>query len=376
MSDAEGGMPADADGVPDDAAETNPVRPDDGEPARPEDGESTRPDDEESAGPDDGEPTGPDDGEPTGPDDGPTQVDSPDYHSVNHTAAQTCGWTKNALVGEGRCYKNVWYGIESHRCIQMTPVVRCNERCVFCWRDHGGHAYELEGVEWDDPDAVADASIDLQRRLLSGFGGNDAVPRERFEDAMEPRHVAISLDGEPTLYPYLPELLEAFHDRGLTTFLVSNGTRPAVLRECEPTQLYVSVDAPERHTFDRVVKPMEDDAWERLVESMDVLAGKEDTRTVLRTTLIDGENMRDPDWYAAFYERADPDFVELKAYMHVGHSRGRLDRSSMPDHEAVVDFAERVGEHMPEHTELESVPASRVALLSKTADTWVPELRS
>lgn len=29
--------------------------------------------------------------------DGPKQVDSPDYHSENHTASQTCGWTANAL---------------------------------------------------------------------------------------------------------------------------------------------------------------------------------------------------------------------------------------------------------------------------------------
>jgi tRNA wybutosine-synthesizing protein 1 len=305
---------------------------------------------------------------------GPKQVSDPDYHNDNHTATQTCGWTKNAMRGEGKCYKNIWYGIESHRCIQMTPVVKCNERCVFCWRDHAGHAYEMDDVEWDDPDAVAEASIELQTKLLSGFGGNDQVPRERFEEAMEPRHVAISLDGEPTLYPYLPELIEAFHERDITTFLVSNGTRPEVLRECDPTQLYVSVDAPERATFDEVVGAMEDDAWERLVDTMDVLAEKEETRTVLRTTLVAGENMRDPDWYAAFFRRADPDFVELKAYMHVGHSRGRLDRSAMPDHEDVRAFAEDVMEYMPEHDVLKEVPPSRVALLSKTEDTWVPKL--
>ncbi|GAB3028793.1 4-demethylwyosine synthase TYW1 [Natronobiforma cellulositropha] len=306
---------------------------------------------------------------------GPKQVTSPNYHSENHTAAQTCGWTANALRGEGKCYKNIYYGIESHRCIQMTPVVRCNERCVFCWRDHNGHAYELEGVEWDDPEAVVDASITLQKKLLSGFGGNEEVPREVFEESMEPRHVAISLDGEPTLYPYLPELLEAFHDRDITTFLVSNGTRPDVIRECDPTQLYVSVDAPERHTFDQVVKAMEDDAWEKLLETMDILAEKEETRTVLRTTLVKGENMHSPDWYAALYQRAEPDFVELKAYMHIGHSRGRLGRSSMPDHEEVMAFTREVQEHMPAHTELKGVPASRVALLSKTSDTWVPKLK-
>jgi tRNA wybutosine-synthesizing protein 1 len=306
--------------------------------------------------------------------DGPMQVSEPDYHSVDHTAVQACGWTKNALRGEGRCYKNVFYGIRSHRCIQMTPVVRCNERCVFCWRDHTGHAYELEDVEWDDPEAVVDASVDLQRKILSGFGGNDDVPRERFDESMEPRHVAISLDGEPTLYPYLPELIDAYHDRGITTFLVTNGTRPDVLREADPTQLYVSVDAANRATFEDVVRPAEDDAWERLVETMDVLAEKTDTRTVIRTTCIDGTNMANPAEYAGFFRRADPDFVELKAYMHVGHSRNRLDRDAMPDHEDVVAFAEAVREHMPEHDVLKDVPASRVALLARESDTWIERL--
>ncbi|WP_323674433.1 4-demethylwyosine synthase TYW1 [Halorubellus sp. PRR65] len=306
---------------------------------------------------------------------GPMQVSDPSYHSVNHTAAQTCGWTKNALEGEGKCYKYAFYGIESHRCMQMTPVVKCNERCVFCWRDHAGHAYELGDVEWDDPAAVADATVELQRKLLSGYGGNENVPREVFEQAMEPRHVAISLDGEPTLYPYLPELIDEFHERSITTFLVSNGTKPEMLARCEPTQLYVSVDAPERATFDSTVKAVDDDAWERLVDTMDVLARKDETRTVLRTTLVNGENMHSPDWYAAFYRRANPDFVELKAYMHVGHSRGRLDRSAMPDHEDVLAFTEDVQAHMPEHDHLADVPQSRVALLARDSDTWVPKLR-
>jgi len=307
-------------------------------------------------------------------DSGPKTVDDPDYNSVNHTAAQTCGWTANALEGEGTCYKYAFYGIRSHRCIQMTPVVRCNERCVFCWRDHAGHTYEMDGVEWDDPEAVVDASIELQKQLLSGYGGNDNVPEERFDEAMEPRHVAISLDGEPTLYPYLPELIDAFHDRGLTTFLVSNGTRPEVIAECEPTQLYISVDAPHRATFDSTVGAVEDDAWEKLVDTMDVLAEKEETRTVIRTTLVNGENMHDPDWYAGFYQRADPDFVELKGYMHVGHSRDRMERESMPDHEEVAEFTRAVGEHMPEHDVYKEQEVSNVALLSKEEDTWVEKL--
>lgn len=305
----------------------------------------------------------------------PKQVSDPDYHSVEHTAAQTCGWTANALRGEGRCYKNHFYGIQSHRCIQMTPVVKCNERCVFCWRDHAGHAYELDDVEWDDPEAVVDASIELQRKLLSGFGGNDDVPRSAFEEAMEPRHVAISLDGEPTLYPYLPELIEAFHDRSITTFLVSNGTRPSVLADCDPTQMYVSVDAADRQTFADTVRPVADDAWERLIDTLDVLAAKDDTRTVLRTTLVQGINDHHPEWYAGMYDRADADFVEMKAYMHVGHSRGRLDRSSMPSHDRVLEFTETVGSYLPTHPVLRDVEASRVALLARDSDTIVPKLK-
>ncbi|MFB6308947.1 MAG: 4-demethylwyosine synthase TYW1, partial [Haloarculaceae archaeon] len=54
--------------------------------------------------------------------DGPKQVSDPQYHNEEHTAVQTCGWTKNAVRGEGKCYKYIFYGIESHRCIQMTPV--------------------------------------------------------------------------------------------------------------------------------------------------------------------------------------------------------------------------------------------------------------
>jgi tRNA wybutosine-synthesizing protein 1 len=233
----------------------------------------------------------------------------------------------------------------------------------------------MDDVEWDDPAAVADASLQLQKKLLSGFGGNDEVPDEVFEEAMEPRHVAISLDGEPSLYPYLPELIEEFHDRDITTFLVSNGTRPEVLAECDPTQLYVSVDAADRKTFDEVVKAVEGDAWDRLIDTLDVLAEKEETRTVLRTTCIEGLNMDHPEWFASMFQRAKPDFVELKAYMHVGHSRGRLDRDSMPEHERVLEFAEEVMEHMPDHDVLKGVPPSRVALLSKTEDTWVPKLK-
>jgi tRNA wybutosine-synthesizing protein 1 len=61
--------------------------------------------------------------------------------------------------------------------------------------------------------------------------------------------------------------------------------------------------------------------------------------------------------------------------MHVGHSRGRLDRDTMPEHEAVRSFAEDVLAYMPDHDVLKEQPASRVALLAPENDTWVPKLK-
>lgn len=301
------------------------------------------------------------------------QVDGPNYHTIGNTAVQTCGWTKNALRGEGTCYKQRFYGIRSHRCVQMTPVIRCNERCVFCWRDHAGHDYELEGTDWQDPEAVVDASIELQRELLAGFGGNDDVPAERLAEANDPKHVAISLDGEPTLYPHLPELIEAYHDRDFTTFLVTNGTRPDVVEAVSPTQLYVSLDAPDRETYEAVVRPREETAWADLMRTLDVLQDH-DSRTTIRTTMVAGENMEDPAGYADLYRRADPDYIEVKGYMHVGTSRDRLDRDAMPDHEEVLAFARSVQAHLPAYEELREAPPSNVAMLAKNADTIVPAL--
>jgi len=61
--------------------------------------------------------------------------------------------------------------------------------------------------------------------------------------------------------------------------------------------------------------------------------------------------------------------------MYVGNSRDRLDRDAMPEYEDVVAFAEAVGEYLPTHPVLRDVGASRVALLARDEDTWVPELK-
>src|SRR2546427_537726 len=126
-----------------------------------------------------------------------------------HSGVKLCHWTKASLTKGIGCYKQTFYGIESHRCLQMTPAVdACNLACQFCWRTQEWGSNSLLAA--DDPAFIVDESIRGQRELLTGFKGNPNVSRERFLEAWHPTNVAISLTGEPTLYKRLGEMIDEF----------------------------------------------------------------------------------------------------------------------------------------------------------------------
>ena len=142
----------------------------------------------------------------------------------------------------------------------------------------------MDSLDLDDQDPLEllYESVRAQRRLLSGFGGNDKVPREKFLEAQDPKHVAISLNGEPTLYKQLDEYMELCHKHGMTTMLVTNGTFPKVLERLNtlPTQLYVSVDAPNEQVFNDVCRPKwNKNTWTQFEKTIDLLPSL-DTRIV------------------------------------------------------------------------------------------------
>ncbi|MHA2434152.1 MAG: 4-demethylwyosine synthase TYW1, partial [Candidatus Thorarchaeota archaeon] len=58
------------------------------------------------------------------------------YHLLGQRGAfKACQWQRKSLLSGDACYKERFYGIESHRCLQMTPVVdKCTQNCDFCWR--------------------------------------------------------------------------------------------------------------------------------------------------------------------------------------------------------------------------------------------------
>ncbi|HRU81722.1 MAG TPA: hypothetical protein P5168_04145, partial [Candidatus Methanomethylicus sp.] len=58
------------------------------------------------------------------------------YRTVGgHSAVKVCHWAKEALNGGEMCYKGRFYGISSHRCLQMSPAAAwCTNACLYCWR--------------------------------------------------------------------------------------------------------------------------------------------------------------------------------------------------------------------------------------------------
>lgn len=277
----------------------------------------------------------------------------------NHSAVKTCLWLRKAMREEGKCYKASFYGIESHRCMQMTPTLMCNQRCLHCWRPVEVDA--PQPVTWDSPLEIMGSCVQSQRKLISGFG--DIKNRELWLEGNEPKHVAISLSGEPTLYPYLPELIDEFKNNGFTTFVVSNGTIPEMIKRINPSQLYISLDAPDEDTYNKVCRPKSSELWNNVKTSLGNLRNKK-TRTVIRITLIKGLNMLNPQGYSTLIKQASPDYIEIKAYMHLGFSRNRLKRDSMPSHEEVMNFSRQIAEQA-DYSVVNDVQISRVVLLSK-----------
>jgi tRNA wybutosine-synthesizing protein 1 len=156
-----------------------------------------------------------------------------------------------------------------------------------------------------------------------------------------------------------------FHAKGFTTFLVTNGTRPSKLAQLsvEPTQLYVSVCAPNEEVFSRVCRPQMHGAWTKLNETLEFLPSFR-CPTVIRMTLVRGLNMENVDEYARLVEKANPTYVEVKAYMHIGFSNLRLGFERMPGHNEVYDFARRLAVKTG-YKILDESAESRVVLLSK-----------
>ncbi len=297
------------------------------------------------------------------------------YHLLGKRGAyKACQWQKKALLNGNACYKQRFYGIESHRCLQMTPVVdKCTQSCDFCWRvTPSDIGTKWDQVTVDETDVIPvedlmDAVLMANLRTLGGYNpkAGAKVSERMYKEAREPKHVAISLAGEPTLYPYLSDFINEIHDRGMTSFLVTNGTLPNVLSGISlPTQLYLTLAAPDETTYKTLCGPSIKNGWNNIKESQELLQSL-DCRTVNRLTMVANRNMHNPHAYSRLIEMGEPDFVEVKGYMFLGSSRRRLDKSNAPSHREIRAFSKKIATLTGYHLIDEQVE-SRVVLLSHT----------
>ncbi len=273
-----------------------------------------------------------------------------------HSAVQICRWTKKSLKNEGVCYKEKFYGIKSHLCCQMTPSLYCPNQCVHCWRAIEYTTGKKIPGKIDSPSDIIDSCIEAQRKLLEGFHIDKTsnkkqlsrADQEKFKEAQEPTQFAISLSGEPTLYPHIGKLIVELRGRKKTSFLVTNGLYPNKLKELLikkqlPTQLYVSINSSDEKLYNKFHRSSEKNAWKKLNETLELLSkmrGK--TRTVFRMNLIKNLNMypSQAEDYVKLIKKASPQFVEIKGFMSVGYARERLGYDRMPTDKEMEAFIE------------------------------------
>ena len=290
-----------------------------------------------------------------------------------HSGVEVCRWAKSVLRGGRNCYKGV-YGVSSHRCLQMTPTLDfCTFNCKFCWRTFGKERFKATR-KWDNPKEILDAAISAQRELMSGWKGNKLTTIERYNDAMKPMHVAISLDGEPTLYPKIAELIKEVKKRGMTAFLVTNGTMPNRLKEllkkkAEPTNLYISVYATNPKDYQKITNSFLPNAFDKVLESLMLMKKFKEARTIMRLTLVKGLNLKDAEGWAKLIKLAEPKFVEFKGYTWLGESRQRLKQEDMPSMADLEDFARKIAK-LTSYKIKHKDKISRVIIFAKDENTW------
>ncbi|KAH3891262.1 hypothetical protein DPMN_015355 [Dreissena polymorpha] len=268
----------------------------------------------------------------------------------SHSGVKLCRWTKSMLRGRGGCYKHTFYGIESHRCMETTPSLACANKCVFCWRHHTNPV----GTEWrwkmDDPELVYSGALENHVNMIKEFKGVPGVLAARFEEGLKPAHCALSLVGEPIMYPEINKFIHLLHQKQISTFLVTNAQFPEAIRNLTPvTQLYVSVDASTKDSLKKIDRPLFKDFWERYIDSLRALSEK-GQRTVYRLTLVKAFNTDEIENYAKLVEMGKPDFIEIKGVTYCGDSKAsNLTMSNVPWHEEVVKFVQEFANELPDY---------------------------
>ncbi|XP_042343251.1 S-adenosyl-L-methionine-dependent tRNA 4-demethylwyosine synthase TYW1 [Plectropomus leopardus] len=268
----------------------------------------------------------------------------------SHSGVKLCRWTKSMLRGRGGCYKHTFYGIESHRCMETTPSLACANKCVFCWRHHTNPV----GTEWrwkmDPAEKILQDSLEKHQSMIRQFRGVPGVKPERYEEGLAVKHCALSLVGEPIMYPEINTFIRLLHSHHISSFLVTNAQFPQEIRSLVPvTQLYVSVDASTKDSLKKIDRPLFKDFWPRFLDSLRAL-GEKRQRTVYRLTLVKAWNVEEMQAYSELIALGQPDFIEVKGVTYCGESSASsLTMANVPWHQEVVAFVQQLADMLPQY---------------------------
>lgn len=313
------------------------------------------------------------------------QLKKAKYGVSDHSTVALCHWTKKSFKNEGSCYKHKFYGISTHSCMEFSPAgMHCENRCVYCWRPMEFYeSLKMEPENVAEPEEIMSKLMEERKKLIMGHYGDLRSNRKKLDESLKPSHYAISLSGEPTMYPKLPELIKYLKSLKETKsiFLVTNGQEPDMIQKLQdedalPTQLYLSTNASDYESFLRINKPRYDDSWQRWNRTLNMLKHL-DTRTVLRITLIrDYNNQKEMiPTFAKILEQSSPHFVEIKSYMHIGRSTNRLDRENMLEMEEIRKFSEEIAKQSKIFSVMDESYISRIVVLQnkkRSIDRFIP----
>jgi tRNA wybutosine-synthesizing protein 1 len=266
----------------------------------------------------------------------------------------------------------------------MTPAaMNCENRCVYCWRPAEFYdTLHMPEDLVDEPDAIVNNLLHERYRLIVGYYGNQKADKNKIDESLLPEHYAISLSGEPTMYPKLPQLIKYLKslENTKSIFLVTNGQEPEMLKKLVnenalPTQIYLSTNASNRKMFNIINRPRYKDAWQRWNDSL-LLLSKMNTRTVIRVTLIRGynESLGYMNEFAEILRIGNPHFIELKSYMHIGMSTSRLEKSSMLEMNEVREYSVELKKYLDNFTIMDESEISRIMVLQNNkrfVNRWI-----
>ena len=301
------------------------------------------------------------------------QLKKAKYGIADHATVGLCHWTKKSFKHEGNCYKHKFYGISTHRCMEFSPAgMYCENRCVYCWRPMEFYeSMQMNPNQVAEPEQILVKLMAERKKLINGYYGDSRNDKQRLDESLLPSHYAISLSGEPTMYPKLPELIKYLKslDATRSIFLVTNGQEPDMIQRLQdedalPTQLYLSTNAADHTSFKNINRPKYDDSWQRWNKTLGMLKNL-NTRTVLRITLIRNYNDQKqmiPE-FAAMIKKASPHFIEIKSYMHIGRSTNRLEHENMLEMSEIQNYANEIAKQSEIFSIMDESVISRISIL-------------